>query len=155
MLCEVCGKNEATGFYENTGSGFKTITRLCTKCLLEKQKELFGGLNMFFPSAPVKKSRCPKCGTDINAVVKTLFLGCPDCYKAFEQYLPPIIKNIQNATAHTGTAPGYAAVDVGGAALKSELDYLNQELQAAVREARYDDAAAIDKRIKALKGEVF
>ncbi|MCL2675730.1 MAG: hypothetical protein FWE84_03980 [Firmicutes bacterium] len=153
MLCERCGKNEATGIYEDAKNGVKAVTRLCTGCLLDKQKELFGGLNMFAADAPLKKSRCNKCGADINSVVKTLFLGCPDCYEAFEQYLPQVIKKIQNATAHVGSSPGAGLPNGQYAASKSEIDALKAQLAAAINEDRFEDAEIISKRLKAIRGD--
>lgn len=146
MLCEKCKKYEATGQYEGVVNGVRTSMRLCTKCLLEKQKELFGGLGMFsgFVNVPVKKHRCSQCGTDLNRVFKTLFVGCPNCYKEFGEQLMPVIKNVQNATAHVGSAPA-------GMLTKSEIEKLQEQLQLAIKEERFEDAAVLNRRIKALK----
>jgi protein arginine kinase activator len=146
MLCEKCKKNEATGQYEGTVNGIKTSMRLCTKCLLEKQKELFGGLGMFsgFVNVPVQKRRCSKCGTDLSKVIKTLFVGCPYCYGEFGDQLLPLIKNIQNATAHVGSAPA-------GMITNSEIESLKEQLRLAISQERFEDAAVLNRRLKALK----
>ena len=64
MLCENCGKNEATGYMEKTVNGVKTRMHLCSNCILEKQKDMFSSAFGMFAGAnepAFKKAVCSKC----------------------------------------------------------------------------------------------
>lgn len=145
MLCENCRANEAAGYIEENRNGIKRRINLCSKCLIEKQRAILGG-GMFagFVNPPAQKLRCSKCGTDLKTIINTLFVGCPDCYAELDAQLNPIIKNLHNAAAHVGSMPGEA--DSGG-----ELRLLSQQLKAAVKDERFEDAAAINRRIKNIR----
>lgn len=148
MLCENCNKNEATGYFEKTVNGVKTRQNLCSACLMKKQKEMFGGFNMFSGiAAPVKqKYVCSKCGTTLNEIADSCFVGCPDCYAELSQQILPIIRNIQNASRHIGSAPGGSQENAPG-----EYAKLKIQLQKAIDEERFEDAGEINRKIKQLR----
>lgn len=86
---------------------------------------------------------CPVCGATRESCRKDELLGCPACYKAFSHYLQPIIKDLQQAQAHTGMAPA-------GEQVKFRKKLLQEKLKTAISQQEYDQAARILREIDAL-----
>ena len=153
MLCENCGKNEATGYMEKTVNGVKTRLHLCQKCIMEKQKEMFSSAFGMFAgfNEPIvgKSASCPKCGRKLKDIVASGFVGCEYCYSELGDKLLPVIKNIQNATAHVGLTPEGAAA--GGKSPATQQ--LEAQLKKAVEEENYEQAAVFSAQLKKLREE--
>lgn len=181
MLCSNCGKNEANVRYTRIINGEKTEFNLCEDCAKKAGLEdidfsmpinFSNFLSDFFedetllPSfAKVQESRCPKCGLSFDDFVKNGKFGCGECYTTFEDRLDSILKNLHGSSKHTGRAPKNlpnkssqkntnkvetiekTEVDVK----KEKLDKLNNDLQLAIKEERYEDAAKIRDEIKKVK----
>ncbi len=147
MLCEYCGKNEATGYMEKTVNGVKTRMHLCSKCIFEKQKEMFSSaFGMFSVNEPaLKKGVCSKCGRRLKDIVSSGFVGCNECYSELYDRLLPVVKNIQSAATHTGKAPDGAVSD------GSMISKLEAELKHAVETENYEQAGVISNKLKKLK----
>lgn len=149
MLCENCGKNEATVYMEKIINGVKTRMRLCPKCMAEQQKEAINaafGMFSGFMEPSLNKGVCRKCGRSLGDIIETGFVGCPECYVEFGDRLNPIIKNVQSATVHTGKTPG------GGGDAQT-LAGLEAELRKAVKNENYEQADIISKKIKKIREE--
>jgi protein arginine kinase activator len=147
MLCENCKKNEATGYYKLSINGKDTTVQLCAKCLHETQKERLS-FSVFSGTSHIPqttKRRCRACGTDLQTIYSSLFVGCPQCYKEFSGNIDVLIKNIQPSCRHVGSSPSSNS--------EEEIERLISLAQKATNEGRLDDALAIKKRIKELKGE--
>lgn len=128
----------------------------------------------------LKKLTCNSCGYTFDDIVNTGRLGCPDCYDIFEDRLDPIIKRMQGANHHVGRIGKIidSKIDnknnlekkdtsckpteqkkIGERNIKntgenktsSELKKLQEELQKAIQEERYEDAAKLRDEIKKLE----
>jgi len=141
MFCENCKINQATGFIEETKGNIKRRINLCSRCLDYKEQTILGS-NMFAQFLPISKTNyaCSRCGTSLNTILNTLFVGCQECYNELGNELNPIIKNLQNAVTHAGTRPGEVN-------LREELKQLKAQLALAVKEERFEDAAILKRRI--------
>jgi len=146
MFCENCKINPASGYIEETKAGLVRRINLCSRCLSQKEKMTFG-VNMFsqFLSAPQIKQVCLVCNTTLNTILNTLFVGCPDCYTELGEQLAPVIKNIQGTISHAGTRPGESI------SIRDELKQLKLQLNQAIKEERFEDAALLNKRIKSIE----
>jgi len=146
MFCENCKTNPASGYIEEAKAGLIRRINLCPKCLSQKEKAIFGA-NMFsqFLSAPQIKQACSKCNTALSTILNTFFVGCPDCYVELGEELVPVIRNIQNAISHAGTRPGESI------SIRDELKQLRLQLNQAIKEERFEDAAILNRRIKAIE----
>ena len=72
-------------------------------------------------------------------------LGCPSCYTVFQTALEPLLEKIHGGTRHVGKAPDESsAVD---RSRERRLVALRRELQAVVREERYEEAAGLRDRL--------
>lgn len=118
---------------------------------------------------PIKELKCDNCGMTFEEFMDTGKFGCSNCYNAFESKIDPILKNIHGGNRHVGRLGKVLDVtklegqeknhDVQ---LKTEntskegekiskVDKLKEELQKAISEERYEDAARIRDEIKKLE----
>lgn len=119
-----------------------------------------------------KHNECKSCGELYNEFIKTGLLGCPECYDMFEDRLDSVLKNIQGNTKHVGRKPLNIAekmnnigennvnqkgkkADIKATSEKensktNDLENLQEELNKAIKEERYEDAAIIRDKIKKL-----
>jgi protein arginine kinase activator len=85
--------------------------------------------------------RCPDCGLTYGAFVDSNRFGCARCYTAFEDNLESALSEIQGATTHLGRMPSGVSPDAE--ARERHRAHLRAELDAAVADERYEDAARL------------
>ena len=154
MLCNNCGKREATVRYEENINGEKRKLNLCEECSSKlgifKNNFMDNMFLSFFdePAAlgidKVKEKTCPKCGYSFSNYSNTGLLGCPECYSTFESRLEPVIHKIHGKTYHIKNEEKKEKP-------KNKLEELKQELDKAIKDENYEKAANIRDTIKDLK----
>lgn len=171
MQCENCGQRPATIHQTVIINGQKRESHLCEVCAKEK-----GTYGMVMPShfsfpnlsiqqllasilgqeespvlaRPKAEPRCGHCGMTYSQFSESGRLGCAQCYDELEPYLLPLIKRIHGSTIHTGKAPKRT----GGVLRKRrDLEALRRQLQEAVAQERYEEAARLRDAIKAMESE--
>lgn len=163
MLCQNCGKNEATTHIKRIVNGEATEAHLCADCAKALGYHTafpdFGFnfadmLGSFFNESPVGAMqsgvvRCEKCGSSFNDIVRSGKMGCSDCYKTFYDKLMPSFERIHGRTHHEGKVAN-AAPEMRKV---SEIDSLKEQLQKAVDEQNYEEAARLRDTIKQLESE--
>lgn len=75
----------------------------------------------------VPSLKCSRCGTTSDEFLNTAFVGCAQCYKAFEPIMESVIKKCQKDNIHTGKGPN------GVAKTYISLQRLNAELKKPFR----------------------
>ena len=178
-MCQNCGKNEVTFKYTQVINGVKKEMNLCDKCARElglKDMNFSMPINFssflsdFFndytdnllPSfMGTQTLQCKSCGTTFDDFVNSGEFGCSSCYDLFEDRLTPILRNLQGATRHVGR--GYREITQSSGentpikkAVKKEeskLEKLQKDLQKAIKDERYEDAAKIRDEIKKLEND--
>ncbi|MBR4073628.1 MAG: hypothetical protein IKK24_06770, partial [Clostridia bacterium] len=119
MLCEKCGKNNATTHIKTIVNGVVKEKNLCGYCaamegykgighnsLSEMLSSVFGDvLNTASPKATV---RCDCCGASFSDIAETGKVGCSECYKTFYSELLPYLKRVHGSTKHAGKVPNKA-----------------------------------------------
>lgn len=95
--------------------------------------------------------KCSTCGFSQSDFRKQGRLGCPDCYRVFSGLLTPVLENMHKGTTHTGKIPVKA---VQRRSAEEQLAILEDDIQAAVKAERYEDAAKIRDQINQLKQDV-
>lgn len=171
MLCEKCKKNTATVFYRETVNGKTKSWSLCPDCAAELEKkgeisldtenfwsdpfaDVFGGglLSSFFglPAArqAVSGKKCTLCGATFDDLVREGKVGCPKCYDVFGDELEDSIRRIHGTSSHTGRVPSRLR---DGFDRKKKIAALEKDLKAAIREERFEDAAAMRDELKTLR----
>ena len=123
MLCEACGKNQATFFYKQTKNGYTIEKNLCSECAKKQGLSLpgnlfdfsgfggddfFGGLlGSFVGNEPriTASETCPRCGMTLGELLHGGRVGCSECYNIFKDSLMPTITKIHGNVVHCGKTP--------------------------------------------------
>lgn len=155
MLCQRCKKNIATEHFTDVINGESFESHLCAKC----SAEMNGGLHSkmseeicaWLFGSPAPKKVCPVCGTTYADYEKTGLLGCASCYDIFKEELLPVINAIHGRTEHVGKVE--TNNDEHG--LYRQLKGLQEQLETALREKRYQDAGRLNKRIYEINKKLF
>ena len=180
MLCQNCGKNEVTFKYTQVINGVKKELNLCDNCARELGfKDINFNMPISFSSflsdffndysdnllpsfMGTQAKECSGCGTTFDDFINSGEFGCSECYNIFEDRISPILKNLQGANRHIGR--GYREIapstDNEEKASKnvekkekkeSKLEKLQKDLQKAIKDERYEDAAKIRDEIKTME----
>jgi protein arginine kinase activator len=161
MLCDICGKNPATVHLTEIIDEQMNELHLCEECARQKSaqmeqqfglSDLLGGMAEF--GKPEKEIgaassiKCANCGLSYADFRKMGRLGCGECYQAFKKYLMPLLKRIHGSSQHLGKSP--LKVDK---VVKKKLDLqeLRNNLQKAVGEEAFEEAARIRDQIRELE----
>lgn len=169
MLCQNCGKREATTHITTVVNGVMTEQDLCTECAKEKEYTDFfhdmsfdiGNLLGGFIGAPKRAEqavRCPECGASFEEIARTGRIGCAHCYTVFHDRLLPQIHRIYGTAKHKGKTPGTAALRIAqpveSLAVVSKLDEKRAEMQKAIETQDFERAAVLRDEIRALERSV-
>src|SRR3990167_7340363 len=112
MLCDICGKFEATVHLTEIVNEQVTKLHLCEECAKEKGAEMeehFGLSDLLAGLADMGATlepevgeavKCPNCGFTYQDFKKLGRLGCSECYDAFKKQLAPLIKRIHGSDRH-------------------------------------------------------
>lgn len=163
MLCQNCGKNEATTHIKRIVNGEAAEAHLCADCAKSLgYNDVFSDfgfnfsdmLGSFFNEPTVgalsnRVLRCEKCGSTFNDIVRSGKIGCADCYSTFYDKLLPSLSRIHGKTHHVGKVPN-ANADVKK---ENKIERLKSELQQAVEKQDYETAAKLRDEIKELESE--
>ena len=84
--------------------------------------------------------KCEACGFTPVDFKKTGRFGCPQCYDTFKDILQPMLENMHKDTVHRGKIPEKALARLSR---KRRLDQLESDLNEAVKEENYEEAARI------------
>ena len=167
MLCQKCGKNEATTHIKQVINGEFEEIYLCSGCAQKMgYTDSFSGfgfdLSSFFPSffsqpksaiGEGRVERCPKCGTSFREIVKSGKIGCADCYEKFYDLLVPSIRRIHGKTRHNGKVIDSSEREIRQETLEEKIEKLKTKLQQSVEKQEFEEAAQIRDEIKALERE--
>lgn len=172
MLCQHCNQNEATTHIKKNINGKREEMHLCSDCARElgvmeefrvpSVSDFFGesflgnflGAGVAAMNSLAGVERCSTCGSSFNDIVKGGHIGCSDCYDKFADRLEPSIRKIHGKTKHIGKFISYDESNEPEKAESKketdELEQLKEQLQKAISEQRFEDAAVLRDKIKAL-----
>ena len=165
MLCEICGKKEATVHLTEIVNDKMTKLHLCEDCAKEKGSEMeehFGlndllaglaDLGATIEPEMMEMIKCPSCGFTYQDFKKVGRLGCGECYEAFKKHLVPLLKRIHGADRHVGKVPLMVGKTVKDTRTLQEL---RMRLEKAIQTEQFEEAARLRDQIKELekhKGE--
>jgi len=86
---------------------------------------------------------CPVCGITRSEYRKSSRLGCPACYEAFAKELDTAVLEMHRSLQHVGKTPEKARA-------MWQRQQLENALNDAVREQRYEEAIALRDQIRRL-----
>jgi protein arginine kinase activator len=111
--------------------------------------EKFDEMQETIPSGPDTPA-CPNCGITFKEFRTMVRLGCPHDYVQFESDLIPLLENIHGETQHCGKIPRRAP---DSSRRQHQLIRLRSELNAAVRDENYEEAARLRDEIESIGAE--
>ncbi len=177
VKCDNCD-NEATVHEVNVIDGKPSERHLCESCAREEglvahapipvteilQKIAGAQAGTVDPGTPVVA--CAACGMSFAEFKSTGRLGCPECYKALEEQLWPILDRAhQGAVHHVGKVPkrmmqlsgedgglhDREAAIAAAEARAEQIRRLRDELDRAVKAEAYERAAELRDRLRQLQ----
>lgn len=108
--CENCGQRAAVAEVSSVDSA--EPARLCAQCAAAWESsghawasgagDLLAGLTK--PGAR-EALLCPRCGFDVEDVVRRGRVGCPECYGAFEPIITKLLSKAMPNPTHGGKRP--------------------------------------------------
>lgn len=168
MKCERCGKNDATAYVTEIINGNKKEYHLCSECAKAIGVKGFGNMEINIgnflggifgngnPEILKAPAVCANCGMTVEEFSKGGKLGCSECYSAFKGRLMRPLRQIHGSCEHVGKVPERMG---GRLKISREISKLEAELNQAVMEQNFEEAARLrdkinDLRSKGDKGEV-
>jgi len=170
MKCEAedCSNEATVHLMEMRADGQKHETHWCESCAAAKglpgkshftiQQLLAGiaaiqatGLTGSQKTRKGKETACPGCGTTLSQFQASGRFGCPECYAAFKDDVMNLVEKIHDSTQHCGKVPRRSPADV---ALQKDMQQLQVELKKAIKQEKYEEAAALRDLIQKIKDKV-
>lgn len=173
MLCENCGKEEATIEYRENINGVKKEITLCSNCF--KILNLMNSPNMlsyFFNTysndlegyTKLEKV-CSKCSYTFDDYLNKGLFGCPNCYNDFSDKIDSLLNKIHGKNRHLVLENKVNNKRVKSNILNNKqiesndnnLDNINDTeklkdmLAICIKEEKYEDAAKIRDKIRKLE----
>lgn len=161
MLCDFCGKQNASVYFKGIVNQQTIKWHLCESCARKKGMifpfaksihslgEMVADLAQRSKAGPtVTGQQCPLCSMTYAEFKQTSQLGCSQCYATFASLIGPLLKQIHGSAQHVGKTckrtvrPGSAT---------EELAQLKLELREALKLERYEKAAQLRDQIRDLE----
>ena len=166
MLCDVCAKFPATVHLTEIIDEQMNELHLCEDCARHKSaamEQQFGLSDLLAGMADFEKPsskeeelitiKCPSCGFTYADFKKIGRLGCGECYNVFRKYLAPLLKRIHGSSQHIGKNPAKAEDISKPSKKKTGLLELKNQLQKAIREEAFEEAARLRDQIKEMEAK--
>ena len=181
MKCDVCEKEATVFLTQIINGQMTTVNLCeeCSKAKGVTEETGFGLAEAFLtPSHRAEESMevvCDSCGFTASQLKKIGRMGCPECYSAFREGLDGLLRNMHKGTRHIGKrpnnkgvvspqilprqraavvpdAPSPPAVPAAPAPPPpADVNKLRADLDQAVKEERYEDAAKLKAEIEQLQ----
>lgn len=161
MLCDVCKKREAVVHITTFEHGHRTDMHLCVECAnAQRSSNEFRGFNMIdndffrkmvypdYDDPSKEEPQCTSCGMTYSEFNRLGKFGCPDCYTAFKDEIPALLRRIHGHCKHIGKVPNRGT---GVFRTLTHIRRLRQHLDKLIHEERYEEAAHVRDEIRALQ----
>lgn len=157
MVCDLCGKNQATVHLTEIIDDQMSELHLCEECARKKSVQMeqqFGLADLLAGLAELGKPeeeteaavvKCSNCGLSYRDFKKIGRLGCSECYSDFNKYLLPLLKKIHGSTQHVGKALHKVAAKIKE---KVDINELRLKLQKAIEREEFEEAARLRDKIR-------
>src|SRR5512133_301139 len=150
--CDDCGINPANVHLTQITNDETHTFHLCDECARKKGINITVGesvFEQFSEQAPQVPNRiCTKCGLKYSEFKLKGWLGCAQCYTAFETEIDELLVQVHGSSVHKGKKyNGAAAVtEVTG-----QIKRLRHELATAIKNEEFEQAAMLRDAIHSLK----
>lgn len=172
MLCENCKERPATVVFKQETMNGATEKHLCDKCAFYSQTFSFspeqeplsiqqflahwlGGSELLsgqMSNDVATGPECPNCSLTFHRFLDVGKFGCATCYETFREQLPRVFAKLHNGnTGHRGKIPASLNERF---ALKKKLEDIRLQMQEAVQEERFEEAAVLRDEAKQVKQQL-
>lgn len=170
MNCELCNEREATVHLTQVIDGKVRKMHLCEQCASKSGINVDGplsitdillGMGVPKPAAEAvadlggdasgPERTCPRCHMRRTDFKKGGRFGCAECYAAFSDELPPLLRAMHRSDHHVGKAPAGQGERMRALA---ELSTLQARLKKAVAAEAYEEAAQLRDQIEGVKAQI-
>jgi protein arginine kinase activator len=160
MHCDICKTNEATIHLTQIVEGNVRKFDICESC--SKAKNIIGQFDFSMADlmlglgasdgmkGDAAEEQCPACGLTTADFKKTGRLGCGTCWVTFDRGLTALLKDIHKGITHVGKVPMRMLVTRD---FSERVRTLVQELEAAIKDERFEEAAALRDQIRQLEAK--
>ncbi len=160
MVCQHCGENPAT-FHLTKFENEQLVSHdYCEQCATALGHTNEAALPSMLASVVAQAARshqheglaCPHCGMTFQEFRHKGRLGCPMDYEVFAEPLDVMLRNMHdNRTRHRGRQPS-GHIDQRSA-VGERLLQLRRELQQAIADEQYEEAARVRDEIRRIEHE--
>ncbi len=152
MKCEICHINQAARSIKRSVEGEEKELFVCDSCARTSPQagsvpasltDVLFSLGMQVGGQDkIEDNVCPVCGMSRNEIREKHRLGCPKCYEVFVTDIRTFLSAQQPVLSPSGRG-------VEGGGERNEVDRLKEELEKAVADECYEEAAKICEKIRA------
>lgn len=168
MTCEICKERAATVHLTQVIDGKVKKMHLCEQCAAKTGIDVNGPLSitdillgMGVPKQSAETAAaamdssgpertCPRCHMRRSDFKKGGRFGCAECYDAFADELPPLLKQMHRSDHHVGKVPTHP-VRRGRSA--SDVASLQVQMKKAIAAEKFEEAARLRDEIEAIKAQ--
>lgn len=168
MICQDCKERVATVIFTEVRGGTKKVLHLCQTCVekrgiptpvlknplqvdlvfkdlleqLSEEEEFPGRINTLDSNA------CRSCGWTFANFRETGLLGCPRCYRSFNEILRELLLRVHGSDEHLGKLyeDSEKAFDY-----EEDIESLKEALEDAIHQEEFELAAEIRDRLHRVK----
>lgn len=159
--CQFCNNEACVKIVNIDVKGCVQEVFLCKKHAEEKCTFAEGAYH-FLENIPAKNSGialskhfCPHCGCSKEWVEKTKHMGCPHCYKVFDDLISEWMHCFKNHAIHFGKIPAQmkCSEKLINAAYKPRLEFFETQMQVFIKAENFEEAHSCRKIIKKILKE--
>lgn len=161
MICERCKEREATVHLTQVIDGAIKKLHLCEDCATKSGFDIHGPISITDillgmgvqkdAGASSAERSCPRCHMRRTDFKKTGRFGCAECYTAFAEELPPLLKAMHRADHHVGKVPQKERERVKAS---TELAVLQADMEKAVASENFEEAARLRDAIQGCRARL-
>ena len=169
MKCQFCTETATVHLTQIVGGKMQKID-LCEACAKEKGVSDPAGFSLadtmlgLGAAEQIKVSSspdeliCPQCGFTQPDFKKTGRMGCASCYETFQEGLTSILKDMHKGTTHKGKVPARCAqkrmAEEQLRIAEEQMRDFRRDLQKAIAEEKYEEAASLRDQISRLESQL-
>lgn len=152
--CDECGINPANIHLTQIMQNETHVSHLCEECA--RRKGINISINEEPAGTPLQKKvpapdkACAQCGCTYEQFRSKGWLGCINCYNAFEKEIDELLIQMHGSLVHKGKRYAVSSRNTPEA-LNVEIKRLRQELAVAIKKEAFEQAASIRDAIQSIK----
>lgn len=155
MICEKCGKNNATVMYTQIVNGQKSSLNICSACASQESIfDNFGSLLSFGSRESSSNTICPCCSMTLAEFTRRGKVGCGECYNTFRNHAAAMLKKIHGTAKHVDISSAESHEKKEGKNEEvNEIDALRKKLTDAIENENFEEAALLRDKIREMEGK--